>query len=155
MATVNGKFWNLNVPAPIGDADMDAVVLRELSVTPGSTGDIRQICRLPRGVTVVNAKVQTGAMDSGTALVFTLRLNDGAAAPTTYPIIYQSTVGQAGGVAQPSKGITVETGLGKTIDKKTYFVELRWDTQAAGAQATDLLIILELTGWYQVGALTE
>lgn len=152
MATVNGKFWNLNIPAPIGDADMDAVVLRELSVTPGSTNDIRQICRLPRGITVVHARVQIGDMDTGAALVFSLRLNNGT---TTKDIINLSSAGQAGGIAAPTKGPATEPGLGFTTDSKLWWVELIWTTQAAGAQAADLLIVLELTGWYQAGALTE
>lgn len=152
MATVNGKFWNLNIPAPIGDSDEDAVVLRELSVTPGSTGDIRQICRLPRGVTIAGAMVQIGDMDTGAGLVFSLRLNNGT---TTKDIINLSSAGQAGGVAQPTKGPATEPGLGFTTDSKLWWVELIWTTQAAGAQAADLLIILKLTGWYQAGALTE
>lgn len=152
MATVNGKFWNLNVPAPIGDADVDAIVLRETAVTPGSTNDIRQICRLPRGITISDALVQIGDMDTGTALVFTLRLANGT---TTKDLINLSSAGQAGGVVRPTKGTATEPALGFTTDSKLWWLELIWTTQATGAQAADLLINVTVTGWYPAGALTE
>lgn len=154
MATVKGAFWGIIPPSPVGMPYSTWAVSKESSVTPGATNDIRKLFKVPRGVTFgAGTYIQIGDMDSGTALVVTLRATkDGTNFKT---LIHQSTAGQAGGIARPTKGPTVEDGINFTTDSHDWWVELLYSTQAAGNQAAALIVAVELQGFYPAGAVTE
>lgn len=156
MATnLISHLWKTRVPNPHGTSFTLAPVLdlgNGSNITLGSTNDVYKIMTLPKGTMIGgNWAIYAGDHDSGTALVVTLRLNDGT---TQKPIIYQSTVGQAGGVARPASLPTVTTGIGFVTDSRSWWLELLIDTQAAGAQAAKLLVQADLCGWVTPGSVT-
>lgn len=151
MAAVKGTYWNTRMPAPQGLSYNCTPVLTE-TFTPGSTNDTRKLFKIPRGVTLVDAFMQVGDMDSGTALVLTLRVTDGTITKT---LIHQSTVGQAGGIARPTKIATSEDAIGYTIPNHNFWLEVLVSTQATGAQSAAFTYGLTMSGFYVTGAVTE
>lgn len=149
MATVDGTFYDRTIiPAPVG-SNRDITASFKETFTPGSTNDIRRLCKVPANVCFgAGTYFQVGDMDSGTALVLTLRVTDGT---TTKVLIHESTAGQAGGVARPTKGPTVENGINFVTDNNDYRVELLYSTQATGAQEADFIWALHLVGWHATG----
>jgi hypothetical protein len=157
MAVVNSNYWPLkHIRVPRGAARGDITVhLLLAAYAPGATNDRMQLFQLPKGIQVVDAVVATPDQDSnGTPLyVFTLRLYNGT---TAKPIIHQTTIGQTGGVARPSKIPATETGLGfvtpdaprATSATSIWAVELLTDTAPATAVAGDVHIYLTLSGDY-------
>lgn len=145
MAVVKGTYFDtLIIPAPVGSNRDITPVLKE-TFSPGSTNDTRKLFKLPINVTIgAGSFFQVGDMDSGTALVLTLRVTDGT---TTKKIIDASTAGQAGGVARPTKIGTTEDAIGFTTDNNNYWVELLYATQATGAQSADFVYGVQLCGW--------
>lgn len=153
MATVKGTYWLTKVPAPTGQPFTNCPIFTE-TFTPGSTNDIRKLIKIPRGITFgAGTFMQVGDMDSGTDLVLTLRATDDGS--TFKTLIHQSTVGQAGGIARPTKIGTTEDAIGFTTDSHDWWVELLISTQAAGAQSANFTYGIELSGFYVSGAVTE
>lgn len=154
MAIVIGTYFNnLKVPVPTGAPYTCFPILSE-TFTPGSTNDTRKLIKIPRGLTfTAGCFFQVGDMDSGTALVLTLRATDDASTYKT--LIHQSTAGQAGGIARPTKIGTTEDGVGFTTDSHDWWVELLISTQATGAQSAVFTYGIELSGWYVSGAVSE
>lgn len=148
-------LWKTRVPNPHGTAFTLAPVFdlgNGGNITLGATGDTYKIMTLPKGTMIGgNWGIYAGDHDTGAGVVMTLRLNDGT---TQKPIIYQSTVGQAGGVARPNSIITTITGVGFVTDTRNWWLELLIDTQAAGAQAAKLFIQADLCGWVTPGSVT-
>ena len=154
MATALAKYWKNSIPAPQGAPYSTLAVSKETAVTPGATNDIRKIFKVPRNVTFgAGTFVQIGDMDTGAGLVFTLRITDDGVA--FKKLIDASTAGQAGGLARPSKGPATEDAIGFTTDSNAWWVEILWATAAAGAQAADLIVGVELSGFYLTGAVPE
>lgn len=153
MAIVKGTFWLTNPPLPVGLPNHYLPIFTE-TFTPGSTNDTRKLLQLKsRGITfTASTFFQVGDMDSGSALVLTLRVTDGT---TTKTLIHQSTAGQAGGIARPTKIGTTEDAIGFTTTNPNFWLELLISTQAAGAQSADFTYGLGMTGWYNTGAVTE
>lgn len=152
MATVLGTYWKTIPPSPVGKPYNTCPIFTE-TFSPGSTNDTRKLLKVPRNVTFgAGTFMQVGDMDSGSALVLTLRVTDGT---TTKVLIHQSTVGQAGGIARPTKIGTTEDGIGFTTNNHNYWVELLISTQAAGAQSANFTYGIEMSGFYTRGAVTE
>lgn len=158
MATTNVPFlWQQKQPNVVGIGFASLLPLYDLGrnstyTLPATTGDILNIVRVPKRVMIgTDWKIWCGDMDSGAGLVMTLQLFDGT---TAFPIIHQTTVGQAGGVAIPSKGPVTETGVGKIIDDKDWILRLLIDTQATGNTAGKFMIQAHYSGWYTPGVIT-
>jgi hypothetical protein len=158
MATTNVPFlWNQKSPNVVGVGYASLLPLYDLGknstyLLPATTGDILNIVRVPKRCMIgANWAIHCGDLDTGTGLVFTLQLYDGT---TAFPLIHQTTVGQAGGVAIPSKGPATETGIGKIIDDKDWYLRLLIDTQATGNQAARFMIQAHYSGWYTPGVIT-
>ena len=149
MATVNGTYYNFTIPpAPVGSSRDITPIFTE-TFTPGSTNDTRRLLKIPIN-TVIGAGTffQVGDMDSGTALVLTLRITDGT---TTKVIIDASTAGQAGGIARPTKIGTTENAIGFVTDNNNYRLELLIATQATGAQSAAFTYGLHMCGYAPTG----
>jgi len=159
MATNYGPNWNTGVTIPVGSPYGTPLALylgtgtvgAETVTLSGAAADTYRLCKLPKRVTVADALIQTGDLDSnGTPLlVFSLRITDGT---TTKTIIHQTTVGQAGGVIRPTKIATTENGLGFTTTNKDFWLEILIDTGAATAAAGIFKVFVNLTGGYLPGA---
>lgn len=158
MATNYAPTWGKGVTIPVGSPYSTQLALYlgtgtvgAETVTLGSTNDTYRLCQLPKRVTITDALIQTGDLDSGgsPALVFSLRVTDGT---TTKTIIHQTTVGQAGGVIRPTKIATTENGLGFTTTNGSFWLEILIDTQAATAAAAIFKVFVNLTGGYLPGA---
>lgn len=156
MATTRHSFMGAGNPDPKG---MHVTVSQVLDLGKGSTytlpattGDILKVRGLPKGSTIGHGcALIFGDHDTGAGLVVSLRASNG----TTHKyIIHQSTVGQAGGIAIPSKSPATETAIGWVIPDTTYDLEILIDTQAAGGQAAIAMIQLELLGWATPGAVS-
>lgn len=146
MATVKGTYFDRYIiPSPVG-SNRDITPMFSETFTPGSTNDIRKLIKVPINCTFgAGTFFQAGDMDSGTALVLTLRATDDGS--TFKTLIHQSTAGQAGGIARPTKGPTVEDGIGFTTDSSDWWVELLISTQATGAQSATFIYGIHLCGW--------
>jgi len=163
MATVLSKYWrSLMVPIPLGNPvsiqpvlhlGTSAAVGGTLTL-PTATNDIFKIITLPERVTIgANWALIAGDHDTGANLVMTLRIYDGTTPKT---IIDATTVGQAGGIIRPTKIPTTENAIGFTTNSKLWWLEILIATGAAGgAQAAQLMVQLDLCGWYSTGAVTE
>lgn len=157
MATYNiGHLWKNAVPNPLGTTQSVFPLLdlgNNANMTLGSTGDIYNIITIPKRIqSGADWKIWMGDHDTGAGLVVTLRLWDGA---TAFPLIHQSSVGQGGGVAVPSKGPATETGIGKITDDRDWSLQLLIDTQAGSAQAGRIWVQCHLNGWYPRGIISE
>lgn len=153
MATVlDPKYWPNNVRIPQGDAEGHQA-LQLLALATGATNDVRKLFKLPRGLQITDCLMQTGDLDTGAGLVMSLRITNGT---TTKLLIDSTTVGQAGGVIRPTKIITTENGLGFVTPDASYWVEILYNTQAAGAQAADVFIAFHFAGGaYTTGTITD
>lgn len=159
MATTNVlHLWRQKVPTPVGEVKT-LLPLYDIGdggtvLLPATTGDILRICTIPGRIQVGGDwKIFAGDHDTGANLVMTLRLWDGT---TGYPLIYQTTVGQSGGVAIPSTGPVTETGIGKITSGKLWELHLLIDVGAAGgAQAAKLFIQAHWNGFYPSGQIAE
>src|SRR6185295_9658536 len=140
MATVRHSYMNGPNPDPRG-ALYTCTQMIELG--KGSTyllataagvalvaGDILKIRSVPKGVTIGRGcALIFGDHDTGANLVVSLRVTDGTSPKY---IIHQSSVGQTGGQAIPSKSPTTENGVGFIVPAAGWDLELLIDT-AAGA----------------------
>jgi hypothetical protein len=159
MATTNIRhLWHAKVPSPVGETK-SLMPLYDLGkgstlTLPATTGDILQIVTMPGRLQIGGSwKIFSGDHDTGSNLVVTLRLWDGT---TGYPLIYQTAVCQAGGVAIPSLGPVTETGIGKVTAGKLWELQLLIDVGAAGgAQAAKLFIQAHYNGVYPSGIIAE
>lgn len=153
MASVKGTYWSLLPPLPTGKPYTVCTPYTE-TFAPGALNDTRKLQQInSRGITFgANTYMQVGDMDSGTALVLTLRVTDGT---TTKVLIDGSTVGQAGGIARPTKIGTTETAIGWTTTSPNFWIELLIATAATGAQSAVFTYAVEMTGFYLPGAVTE
>lgn len=150
MAAVNGTYYNYFIPpAPQGTARLDIPIFTE-TFTPGSTNDTRRLIKVPVNIVfTADTFVQCSDMDIGTpALVMSLRVTDGT---TTKYLIHQSTVGQAGGLARPTKIPATENAIGWCTDNVNYWVELLIDTQAAMAASGTFVYGVGMTGYSATG----
>lgn len=166
MATIVGAaspyhlrhLWHTKIPTIKGTTGSLLYLFdlgKNSTVTlPSVTGDILQIVTVPDRIQIgADWKIICGDHDSGANLVMTLRLWDGT---TGYPLIYQTSVGQSGGVAIPTQLPTVETGIGKVTAGKLWELQLLIDVGAAGgAQAAKLLIQAHYNGVYPSGIIAE
>ncbi len=154
MATVLGDHFNsFIVPTPRG-MPYSTMAIQKETFSPGATNDIRKLVKIPFGLTfTAETFMQVGDMDSGAGLVLTLRATDDGVAFKT--LIHQTSAGQAGGLARPTKGPAVEDGIGFTTDSKDWWVEILYSTQAAGAQSADLYWGIGLSGFYRTGDIAE
>lgn len=145
MATVKGNHYNfVIIPAPVGTA-RDCMAIFSETFAPGATADVRQLIKVPINVTILPSSfMQVGDMDTGTALVLTLRITDGI---TTKTIISASTVGQIGGIIRPTLGPTVEDAIGWTVNNNNYRLELVFATGPTGATSAAFIYGLGMTGW--------
>jgi hypothetical protein len=149
MANVNGPYYGFYVPpAPVGSARDITPVYTETFV-PGALNDTRRLIKVPINVCCGgNSFMQVGDMDTGTALVLTLRITDGT---TTKVLISASTVGQAGGIARSTLGPTVENAIGFVTDNNNYRLELLIATAATGAQSAALTWGFNMVGYAASG----
>lgn len=150
MANVNGKYYNfVIIPAPVGSA-RDITPIFSETFTPGSTNDTRRLNKIPINVMFgAGTFIQCSDGDTGTpALVMSLRITDGT---TTKYLIHQSTVGQAGGIARPTKIPATENAIGWTTDSNNYWAELLYDTQAATAASMTFVWGLHMCGFAPTG----
>lgn len=150
MASVNGTYYNYFIPpAPQGSARLDIPIFTE-TFTPGSTNDTRRLLKVPINIVfTADTFFQVSDMDTGTpALVMTLRVTDGT---TTKVLIHQSTAGQAGGLARPTKIPATENAIGWCTDNVNYWVELLIDTQAATAASGTFVYGIGMTGYAPSG----
>lgn len=146
MANVNGTYYGtLIIPAPVGVARDVTPILTE-TFAPGALNDTRRLFKVPINITFgAGTFMQVGDMDTSTGLVLTLRVTDGT---TTKVLISASTVGQAGGIARPTLGPTVETAIGWTTNNNDYWVELLIATAATGtATSAAFTYGVEMNGW--------
>lgn len=120
---------------------------------PATTADVVKIMTLPKGVQLGAAwALILGDHDSGANLVLSLRIYDGT---TPRYLIHQTTVGQAGGVAIPSKAPATENAIGFTTDTDLWELEILIDTGAAGgAQAAIAKVQLDISGWVSPGTVS-
>lgn len=148
-------LWKTRVPNPHGTEFSTCPVYdvgNGSTITLGATNDVYKVQTFPKGTQMGgNWGIYAGDHDTGAGLVMTLRLNNGT---TQKPLIYQTTVGQAGGVARPNSIITTITGIGFVTDSRDWWLELLIDTQAAGAQAAILKIQADYCGWNPPGTVT-
>ena len=149
MASVNGTYYNYFIPpAPQGSARLDIPIFTE-TFTPGSTNDTRRLLKVPINVVfTADTFIQVADMDSGSALVMTLRVTDGT---TTKVLIDQTTIGQTGGIARPTKIPATENAIGWCTDNVNYWVELLIVTQAAGATSGAFVYGIGMTGYAPSG----
>lgn len=157
MATTNHSFMNSGNPDPRGMHVSVGQVLDlgkgSTYLLPATTGDILNLRSIPRGITLgANHKLIFGDHDTGANLVVSLRASDG----TTHKyLIHQSTVGQTGGIAIPSKSPVTEDGLGYVVPTEGFNLQLLIDTGAAGgAQAAIAKIYFEMLGWVTPGSVS-
>lgn len=157
MATTQHSYMNGPNPDPRGGLYTCTQVLdlgKGTTYTlPATTGDILKIRGMPKGVTIGHGcALIFGDHDTGANLVVSLRIYDGT---TAKYIIHQSSVGQTGGIAIPSKSPVTEDGIGYVIPTDGFDLELLIDTGAAGgAQAAIAKIQLELIGWITPGSVS-
>lgn len=149
MANVNGTYYNYFIPpAPQGSARLDIPIFTE-TFTPGSTNDTRRLLKVPINVVfTADTFIQVADMDSGSALVMTLRVTDGT---TTKVLIDQTTIGQTGGIARPTKIPATENAIGWCTDNVNYWIELLIVTQAAGATSGAFVYGIGMTGYAPSG----
>lgn len=149
MPSLNGRYYNYTIiPAPVGSS-RDLTPFFTDTFSPGATNDTRRLNKVPINVCFgAGTWMQPGDMDTGAGLVLTLRVTDGT---TTKVLIDASTAGQAGGLVRPTKGPTVETGIGFVTDNNNYWVELLYATQAAGAQSAAFNWGIQMCGWHATG----
>lgn len=149
MPNVNGKYYNFTIiPAPVG-SNRDLTPFFTETFSPGATNDTRRLNKVPINVCFgAGTYMQVGDMDSGAGLVLTLRVTDGT---TTKVLISASTVGQAGGIARPTLGPTVEDAIGFVTNNNNYWIELLYATQAAGAQSAIFNWGVHMVGWHASG----
>lgn len=150
MANVNGTYYNFTIPpAPVGSARDVTAVFRE-TFTPGGLNDTRRLNKVPINVMFgPGCFIQCAELDSGVdALVLTLRVTDGT---TTKKIIDASTVGQAGGIARPTKAPATEDAIGWVTDNNNYWVELLVATAAGTAASGVFQWGLHFIGWAPTG----
>lgn len=151
MATTLHKHWERTV-APEGP---DATVVRSFTTTTAlAASDVLKLLRVPRGRKVVDAWMRASDIDTHATptVVLTLRTNDGSAQKA---IIHQSTVGQGGGLARPTKIAATEPGLGYTFDDGDYWIEVFVDTVAATPAAGAIQVGVTLSGYRDPGDITE
>lgn len=150
MANVNGKFYNYTIiPAPVGSNRDLTPFFTETFVPSGATNDTRRLNKVPINVCFgAGTWMQAGDGDTGAGLVLTLRVTDGT---TTKVLISASTVGQAGGIARPTLGPTVEDGIGFVTNNNNYWVEILYATQAAVAQSFTFNWGIQMCGWHATG----
>jgi hypothetical protein len=149
MANVNGTYYNFTIPpAPVGSARDITPIFTE-TFTPGALNDTRRLIKIPINVVIgAGSFFQVGDMDTGAALVLTMQVTDGT---TTKTIIHQSTAGQAGGLARPTKAASVEDAIGFVINTNNFWLELLIATAAAGAQSAIFTYGLHMVGWAPSG----
>lgn len=155
MATATKSiFWRQKVAIPLGSPYSALPVLNLGSITLGTTiNDTLLLTPIPERITIgSNWALITGDLDTGTALVLTVRLNDGT---TQKPIIDASTVGQAGGIIRPTKIPTTETGIGFCTNSKLWWVEILVATAATTPAAGIVMVQCDFSGFYKPGAVTE
>src|ERR1044071_2731867 len=151
-------LWRQNNPTPVGETKT-LLSMYDLGdggtyLLPATTGNKVHICTVPGRVQAGgNWAVYVGDHDTGANLVFTLQLWDGT---TAYPLIHQTTVGQAAGGGLPSKGPGIQTGIGKVPSGKNWELQLLIDTGAGGgARAAKFLIMSHFNGFYPSGIISE
>jgi hypothetical protein len=150
MANVNGKYYNFTIPPfPVGMARDATAIFSETFTPSGATNDTRRLNKVPINITFgAGTFLQVPDVDTGNAIVLTLQVTDGT---TTKILIHQSTVGQAGGLARPTKSPSVEDGIGFTTDNNNYWVELLYATQAGTAVSGKFVWGIHTTGWAPTG----
>lgn len=145
------KYWPHNVRIPQGDAEGHQPI--DFAWTPGAITDSRKLFMLPRGIQIPDCMMQLGDLDTGAALVLSLRISNGT---TTKYLIHQTTVGQAGGVIRPTKIGTTEDGPAFITPDASYWVDLYVDTAANVAQAGNVHISFHFAGGaYANSAITD
>lgn len=156
MATNYGPTWNTGVTIPVGSPYSTQLSLflgtgtvGAETVTLGATNDTYRLCKLPKRVSITDALIQVGDLDSSTGLVFSLRVTDGT---TTKTIIDQAATGQAGGVIRPTKIATTENGLGFTTTSNAFWLEILIVTAPTTPAAGIFKVFVNLTGGYLPGA---
>lgn len=151
MATVKGTYYSFYVPpAPVGSA-RDITPMYTETVTPGATGDIRQLLKIPINTCFgPGTFIQCSDMDTnGTpTVVMSLRITDGT---TTKTLIDQTTIAQTGGLIRPSKIPATENAIGWVTDNVNYRLELVWVTGAATGVSGTLVYGLHMTGYAYTG----
>lgn len=150
MANVNGKYYNFTIPpAPAGSARDITAIFDETFTPSGATNDTRRLHKVPINITFGSGCfLQVPDVDTGNAIVLTLRVTDGT---TTKVLIHESTVGQAGGLVRPTKSPSVEDGIGWTTDNNNYRVELLYSTQAGAAVSGKFVWGIHMIGWAPAG----
>lgn len=152
MANVNGTYYNFTIPpAPVGSARDITPIFSETFTPSGAAADTRRLIKVPIN-TVFGAGTFVQCSDGDTngapAFVFTLRVSDG----TTHKVlIHQTTIGQTGGIARPTKIPATENAIGWVTDNNNYRVELLYDTAAATAASMTFVYGLHLIGWLPSG----
>lgn len=151
MATVKGTFYNFTIPpAPVGsNRDITPVFIE--TFTPGATGDNRRLIKIPINVACgAGTFFQVSDMDTNATptLVLTLRITDGT---TTKILIHESTIGQTGGIARPTKIPATENGIGFITNTNNYWLDLLYTTGAATGASGTFVYGLHMVGWHATG----
>lgn len=148
MATTT-RHPNYNRLAPNPTGSNSAKLFRLFSdPTFGTLGDILEVCPLARGMVIgPGCVVQTDEIDDGTdTVVISLEIVDDSDVVVA-TVIDGSDVGQAGGLAQPTKAPATEDGVGYVVPADNYKLRLIVDTAAnSEAAAKDILVVVDIGG---------
>lgn len=151
MATVKGTYYNFTIPpAPVG-SNRDITPIFSETFTPGATGDNRRLVKLPINVAFgagTFIQVSDGDTHATPTLVLTLRVTDGT---TTKVLIHESTIGQTGGIARPTKIPATENAIGWNTDNNNYWLDLLFTTGAATAASMTFVYGVQMIGWHVSG----
>lgn len=150
--TTHGKFNE--VYSPHNEA---IPFVRSFTVALGVLADAAKVLKIPRGRRITNPWLQSGDRDTHATPTHTMSLviTNGT---TTKTLIHESDVGQAGGVARPSKIPATEDGLDFVAPDDTYWLQVTVTAAAAtavadGAAAAKLLVGGNISGAYDSGSI--
>lgn len=148
MTTTTHPYFDSVLNAPEGGT---CEITRSFAgLTLGAEDDVAKVAQVPRGRRITNPFIQSGDFDSGAAHLMSLELTDGS---TTKVLIDQTNIGQAGGLARPSKAQSVEDGLDFVVPGAGWWLQVRCTTAAGGAQAAALVVGFGVGGHYDTGAI--
>lgn len=123
----------------------------------GVVGDVLKLRKIPRGRSIHNPYIQSGDRDTHATPTHTMSLvaTNGT---TTVTFIHESTIGQTGGVARPSKIPATENGLDWVAPDDSYWLQVTVTAAAATAVADDaaaaeLIVGYTVAGAYDSGAI--
>lgn len=150
IITTHPKFND--VISPVGN-DLVCVHRTFTASTLGQdAGDILKVCKLPRGVKVVDAYFASNGNDSSTGLDADLEITDGSTVKVLIAGI--TTVARAGGLSRVAVAPSTATGLGFVTTNGNWYVRVSLDAAATTQVPADVTVCVTYSP-HREGAITE